>query len=84
MFYISTRNLSIRIDQSIKNQAEEIFNELGINMTTTVNIVYPFKLKLDMPNKTTIEAIEKGRRLLSEPTTPKYSSIDELKAALDI
>lgn len=41
MFYISTRNLSIRIDQSIKNQAEEIFNELGINMTTTVNIVYP-------------------------------------------
>lgn len=41
MFYISTRNLSIRIDQSIKNQAEEIFNELGINMTTVVNIVYP-------------------------------------------
>ncbi len=40
MFYISTRNLSIRIDQSIKNQAEEIFNELGINMTTAVNIVY--------------------------------------------
>jgi len=37
-----------------------------------------------MPNKITIEAIEKGRRLLSEPTTPKYSSIDELKAALDI
>ena len=41
MFYISTRNLSIRIDQSIKNQAEEIFNELGINMTTAENIVYP-------------------------------------------
>lgn len=46
MFYISTRNLSIRIDQSIKNQAiknqaEEIFNELGINMTTAVNIAYP-------------------------------------------
>ncbi len=41
MFYISTRNLSIRIDQSIKNQAEEIFNELGINMTTAVNIVSP-------------------------------------------
>ena len=41
MVYISTRNSSIRIDQSIKNQAEEIFNELGINMTTAVNIVYP-------------------------------------------
>ena len=36
------------------------------------------------PNQTTIEAIEKGRRLLSDPTTPKYSCIDELKAALEI
>ena len=41
-------------------------------------------LKLDIPSKTTIEAIEKGRRMMPDPTTPKYSSIDELKAALDI
>ena len=71
---MSTTNLNIRIDKSIKNQAEEIFNELGL----------PFELKLDIPSKTTIEAIEKGRRMMSDPTTPKYSSIDELKAALDI
>jgi DNA-damage-inducible protein J len=86
---MSTTNLNIRIDKSIKNQAEEIFNELGLSMTTAVNIFLrttirehgiPFELKLDIPSKTTIEAIE----MMSDPTTPKYSSIDELKAALDI
>ena len=89
---MSTTNLNIRIDKSIKNQAEEIFNELGLSMTTAVNIFLrttirehgiPFELKLDIPSKTTIEAIEKGR-MMPDPTTPKYSSIDELKAALDI
>ena len=44
----------------------------------------PFDLKLDIPNKTTIEAIKKRRRMMSDPTIPKYSSIDELKATLDI
>ena len=36
------------------------------------------------PSQTTIEAIEEERRMMSDPTTPKYSCIDELKAALDI
>ncbi len=36
------------------------------------------------PNQTTIEAIEEERRMMSDPTTPKYSSIDELKASLDL
>lgn len=35
---MSTTNLIIRIDKSIKNQAEQIFNELGLSMTTAVNI----------------------------------------------
>ena len=88
---MSTINLNIRIDKSVKNQAEEIFSELGINMTTAVNMFLRTTIRehgipfdLDTPNKTTIEAIEEGRRMMSDPTTPKYSSIDELKAALDI
>lgn len=41
-------------------------------------------LKNHEPNQTTIEAIEEERRMMTDPTTLKYSSIDELKAALDI
>ena len=35
---MTTTNLNIRTDKAIKDQAEEIFNELGLNMTTAVNM----------------------------------------------
>ena len=53
---MATTNLNIRTDKAIKDQAEEIFNELGLNMTTAVNIFLrtairehgiPFELKLE-------------------------------------
>ena len=90
---MATANLNIRTDQALKDQAEQLFNELGHNMTTAVNLFLravvrehgiPFSLKLDTPNDTTAAAIEEGRRLLSDPSAPRYSSMDSLKAALDV
>lgn len=43
-----------------------------------------YRIKNHEPNQTIIEAIEEGRRMMTDPITLKYSSIDELKAALDI
>ncbi len=63
-------NLNIRIDKEVKDQAEEIFSALGMNMTTAINIFLrtvikehgiPFDLKLDIPNDTTSAAIEEGK-----------------------
>ncbi len=31
-------NINIRMDENLKKQAEELFSELGLNMTTAVNI----------------------------------------------
>jgi DNA-damage-inducible protein J len=31
-------NINIRIDEGLKTQAESLFNELGMNMTTAFNI----------------------------------------------
>ena len=90
---MATTNLNIRTDKCIKDQAEEIFAELGLNMTTAVNMFLrtairehgiPFELKLDVPNETTAAAIEEGRKLMADPDAPRYASMDELKAALDI
>ena len=90
---MATANLNIRTDQAVKDQAEQLFNELGLNMTTAVNLFLravvrehgiPFALKLDTPNDITAAAIEEGRRLLADPTAPRYSSMDDLKAALDV
>lgn len=43
----------------------------------------PFELKLDEPNKTTKSAIEEGRKKISSPSAPRYSSMDALKVALE-
>ena len=90
---MATTNLNIRTDKAIKSQAEEIFNELGLNITAAVNIFLratirehgiPFELKLEVQNDTTAAAIEEGRKMMKDPSAPKYSSMDELKAALDV
>ena len=90
---MATTNLNIRTEKAIKDQAESIFNELGINMTTAVNMFLrtairehgiPFELKLDVPNDSTVAAIEEGRKLTADPTAPRYSSMEELKAALEV
>ena len=36
---MATTNLNIRTDKAIKDRAEKIFNELGLNMTTAVNML---------------------------------------------
>ena len=36
---MATTNLNIRTDKAIKDQAEEIFNELGLNMTEEHDLV---------------------------------------------
>ena len=90
---METTNLNIRTDKAVKAAAEKIFEELGMNMTTAVNIFLrqtirengiPFELKLFVPNEATAAAIEEGRRIAHDPNVKGYKSIDELKAALDV
>ena len=88
---MASTNLNIRTDKAVKDQAEAIFNELGLNMTTAVNMFLKtvirqngitLDLRLDVPNETTAAAIEEGRKLMNDPSAPRYSSVDELKTAL--
>lgn len=88
-----TTNLNIRTDKAIKDQAEQIFNELGLNMTTAINMFLrttireqgiPFELKLNIPNEETEAAIKEGRKMMADSSTPRYSSIEALKEALEL
>lgn len=89
---MSTTNLNIRTDKAVKDQAEAIFNELGLSLTTAVNMFLrtvirengiPFELKLDVPNEITTKVIKEGKELLSNPKAPKYTSMEALKDALN-
>lgn len=85
-------NINIRIDKDVKNAAEKIFNELGLNMTTAINIFLrkaiqeqgiPFDVKLNVPNETTLKAIAEGESLAYNASTA-YNNIDDLKKALGV
>ena len=88
---METTNLNIRTDKEVKAAAERIFDELGLNMTTAVNIFLrqtirengiPFELRLRSPNAVTAAAIEEGRKLAYDKTAKGYTSMTDLKAAL--
>lgn len=88
---MESTNLNIRTDKDVKIAAEKIFEELGLNMTTAVNIFLrqtirengiPFELKLNIPNDTTVAAIEEGRKLAYDKSVKGYPSMDDLRAAL--
>ena len=89
---MATTNMSIRTEKEIKDQADQIFNELGLNMTSAINIFLravirekglPFALKLDVPNEVTVAAIEEGKRIASDNSVKGYFNMDDLKAALE-
>ena len=90
---MAATNLNIRTEKEVKDRAERIFSELGLNMTSAINIFLrttirengiPFALKLDVPNEATAAAIEEGRRIAADPGVRGYNNIDELRAALDV
>lgn len=90
---MATTNLNVRTEKEVKEEAEKIFNELGMNMTTAINIFLrasirekgiPFELKLDVPNAATAAAIEEGRRIAADSSVKGYTNMDDLKAALDV
>ena len=87
-----TTNLNIRTDTEIKAAAEQLFGELGLNLTTAVNLFLrqairtggiPFEIRIDTPNEITSAAIAEGRRLLRDKETKGYRDMDALRAALD-
>lgn len=89
---MSTTNLNIRTDKNVKIAAEKIFEELGLNMTTAINIFLrqtirengiPFELTLNTPNSVTMAAIEEGKRIACDESVKSYADMEELKAALE-
>jgi DNA-damage-inducible protein J len=70
-------------------QAEHLFAELGMNMTTAFNVFVrqavrqrkiPFEISLNIPNAETIAAMEEANKISRDPNTKRYSSFEELVA----
>ncbi len=89
---MSTVQTQIRIDSGVKKQANELFNELGLDMSGAVNIFLrqcimrgglPFKVEVPQYSKELLSAADEAKRISRDPDVPGYTSMEDLKKALE-
>lgn len=82
----NTTNFSVRMDSEIKKQCEAMYGELGINLTTAINVFlrqslrvggFPFDVRIDRPNRETISAMIESEHILKDKSIKKYSDVEE-------
>ena len=88
----NTSNISIRMDSNLKAAAEELYEELGMNLSTAFNIFVrqslrergiPFKITEGTPNQETVSAMLEAERIAKNPNVKGYRDVDEFFADLD-
>lgn len=89
---MATTPTQIRIDSEIKQQATTLFKQLGLDMSSAVNLFLhqcvlhgglPFAIELPQYNQAVLEAMAEARNISRNPDVLGYDSMEELKAALD-
>jgi len=84
---MAVTNVTIQIDEELEKEAEELFFDFGMNMSTAYTVFLrqaireqriPFIVSRNIPNAETRAAIEEGRSMLKNPKTLKFNSLDEL------
>lgn len=88
---MALKNLNVRVDEDLKEQADCLFSELGMSMSTAINMFlrsavrssgFPCDLHLEpIPNKETQKAIEDMENGIGISKT--FNSINELMEDLD-
>jgi DNA-damage-inducible protein J len=82
----------IRIDADTKQQAAVLFGQLGIDMSTAVNLFLhqcvmrgglPFAVEVPQYNQSVLDAMAEARKISRDPEVPGYTSMEDLKAALE-
>ena len=90
--YMATVPTQIRIDTNIKKQAAELFNSLGLDMSSAVNLFLhqcvlrgsiPFNIEMPNYNQNTLDAINEARNISRNPDIKGYTDMDELRKALE-
>ena len=89
---MATTPTQIRIDSNIKREATALFSNLGLDMSSAVNLFLhqcvlrgglPFAVEIPQYSDKTLNAIAEARKISRNPDIKGYNSMEELKAALD-
>ncbi len=89
---MATVPTQIRIDADTKQQANILFGQLGIDMSSAVNLFLrqcvmrgglPFSVEVPQYNQSVLDAMAEARIISHDPNIPGYSSMEDLKTALE-
>ena len=85
---MATVNMSIRMDTELKKQADAMLADMGLNMTTAMNMFLrqvvrqgkiPFEIATDIPNAEPLAAMKEVDDMINgKIPAKKYTSTDEL------
>ena len=87
---MATTNITMRIDEDLKSQLQELVSNLGMDMTTFFTVSakqavreqrIPFAISMDVPNADTIRAIDDVRR--GRNLSRSFFSVEELMEDLN-
>ncbi|MBO5260762.1 MAG: type II toxin-antitoxin system RelB/DinJ family antitoxin [Coprococcus sp.] len=85
---MANTNITMRIDEKLKAQLQELMSDLGLDVTTFFTMAarqavreqrIPFRIAREIPNKETIAAFDEVEEMKKNPDKIKsYSSFSEL------
>lgn len=79
-------NVCIRMDADLKARADELYAELGMNLSTAFNIFVrqslrggglPFIVKTNRPNLETIQAMFDAKRIAADSASKRFANVEE-------
>lgn len=84
--------IQIRIDEKLKKQSMELFNNLGLDMSEAITIFLeqcvlhnglPFAVEMPAYSQEVIEAMEEAKTLSQDPSAKRYPSFSDALEDLD-
>ena len=85
-------NLTVRIDSSLKDEAESLFKDLGMSLSTAFNIflrqavrmqAIPFSISRGITNRATLSAMREAERIADDPEVPGFHDRASLQKSLE-
>ncbi len=82
-----TTSLTIRMDETLKSEAEEFFSDIGMNLTTAITCYFkkclatgeiPFKLGRKSSHERLLEIKREAEELVNDPSTPRCTKAEDL------
>ena len=83
----NTAILSVRIDPELKAQAENLFSDFGMTLTTAITVFLrqavrenriPFEIKRDTPTRAAAAAAREAEAIVRDTQVKGYTDPDEL------